>query len=102
VGCCLQDALGNAAVLALLRDLDEAVRLEDAEVVVELLAGDPDPLCQCRGGCRLGQFGEQAGADGVEGHDGGCGVVDDFDVEHHGAEDRIDKKSCQEIASRVI
>jgi hypothetical protein len=30
----------------------------------------------------LGEFGEEAGADGVEGGGGGLGGEDDFDVEH--------------------
>ena len=74
--------LTGIAVAALLRDADEAVGLERAQVVVDLLAREPEALGERRGRRRLGQLGQQARTHRVEGHHRGGRVVDHLDVDH--------------------
>ncbi len=57
-------------------------RLEGFEVVVDLLAGQAEECAQHGRGLGLGELGEEPGADGLERHFGGGGVVDDGDVQH--------------------
>ena len=78
-------------------ELDEPVELERPEVVVDLLAGDPEAGGQRRRRRRLGQLGEQPGADGVERHDGGGRALDHLDVVH-GRIVPLDKIVCQDVA----
>jgi len=62
--------------------VDEAVGLQRAQVVVDLLAREPHLRGQCGRRAGLAQRGEQLGPAGVQRHDGGGGVIDDFDVDH--------------------
>ena len=78
----LEHALGAVALAALLDELHQAVALERPQVVVRLLAGEPDARRERAGGPGLGQLGEQAGADRIQRRLGGGGVVDDGDVVH--------------------
>ena len=55
---------------------------EGAQVVVELLARDPEARGERRGRGRAGQLGEEPAPDGVEGDRRGGRIVDDVDVEH--------------------
>jgi hypothetical protein len=68
--------------LAFFGDADQAVGFEGAKMVVELLARNMEASGEHGGGGRFGKLGEDASTDGVEGHSGGGGVVDDFDREH--------------------
>ena len=76
------DALDHVALAPLLDQLDEPVLLEGAQVVVDLLAGQPEPVPEGGRGAGLGQLGEQPGAHGVERRLRGGRVLDDRDVEH--------------------
>jgi hypothetical protein len=58
------------------------VCFEGAQVVVDLLPGEADLGGEHGGGSGCGEFGEEPAADGVEGHFGGGGVLDDGDVVH--------------------
>ena len=78
----LEHALGAVALAALFDQLHEAVMLQGPQVVVRLLAGEPDALGKAAGRRGLGQLGEQAGADRVQRGLGGGGIVDDGDVVH--------------------
>ena len=78
----LEHALGAVALAALLDELHQAVALQRPQVVVRLLAGQPDARRERAGGPGLGQLGEQAGPDRIQRRLGGGGVVDDGDVVH--------------------
>ena len=65
--------LGQPAVAARVGDRDEPVRLERAQVVVDLLARNPDPRGQRRGRAGLAQLGQQPGAHRVQRDRGGGG-----------------------------
>ena len=78
----LQEALGDAAVLPLGGQDDEAMSLESPQVVVDLLAGDADTCGERRRRCRLGELSEQAGPHGIEGDRCCGGILDDLDVVH--------------------
>ena len=70
------------------------VGLERAQVVVDLLTGDPDPRGQrCRRG-GLDELRQQPAANGIEGAGRRRRIGDDFDVEHESIV-TLDKKSCQ-------
>ena len=90
----LEDPLGDAAVLAHLGELEQAVGLERLEVVVELLAGDPHPGSEGSRGSRLRELGEQPGPRRVERDRGGRRVLDDLHVLHRGHR-RLDNLVCQ-------
>jgi hypothetical protein len=92
----VQHPLGQAAPAALADLGHQPVLLEDAQVVVDLLAWQVDPLGQRRGRRRLGQAGQQAGPQRVKGHHGGGRVVDHLKVEHAG-QSIIEQKICQEL-----
>ena len=77
-----EQPLGQAAPAALLRDRHEAVGLERAQVVVDLLAGQPDPAGERRGRRRLGELGQQPRPHRVQRDDRGGGVLDHLDVQH--------------------
>ena len=91
----LQDPLRDAAVLADLRELEQAVRLERLQVVVDLLAGDAHPGREGSGGARLHELGEQPGAGRVERDRGGRRVLDDLDILHR-RHPRLDNLVCQD------
>ena len=78
----LQHALGQPAVAALLGDAHQAVGLERAEVVVDLLAREADLRGQRGGRAGLGQLGQQPRADRVERDRGGGRILDHLDVVH--------------------
>ena len=69
--------------------------LERLEVVVDLLAGEPDGGGQHGGRSRLGQLSQQPGADGIQA--GLCGgrVVDHSNALHV-LQRATDKKICQQ------
>ena len=77
-----QQALGQPAPLALTRRLDQAVGLQDLQVVVDLLAALADPARQLGGRCGHGQLGQERGADPVQRGGRGGRLLDDLDVEH--------------------
>jgi hypothetical protein len=60
------------------------VGLERAQVVVDLLPRQPDPLGQDRRGRGLGQLGQEPRSDRIERDGRGGGVLDDVDVERDG------------------
>ena len=92
----VQHPLGQAAPTALADLGDQSMLLEDAQVVVDLLAGEVDPLGQRRGRRRLGQPGQQAGPERVQSHHRGGRVVDHLQVQHAG-HFTIEQKICQEV-----
>jgi hypothetical protein len=75
------------------------VALERSQVVVRLLAGQPDALGERARRPGLCQLGEQAGADRVERGLGGGGVVDDGDVVL-GPQPLTEILICQDLLSR--
>ena len=81
-GGCLQEAFGDAAVLTLGGEDDEAMSLERPQVVVDLLAGDADTDGERRRRRRLGELSEQARPHRIEGDRRCCGILDDLDVVH--------------------
>ena len=93
-GGCPQHTLADAAPHADLGQLDQAVRFERVEVVVDLLAGDPDAACEGPGRRGLGELGEQQGPHRIERHRGGGRVLDHFHVAH-GGHPALDDFSCQ-------
>ena len=77
-----QHPLGHVALAPLLDQLDEAVPLQLAQVVVDLLPGQPDPVGQHRRRRGLAQLGQQAGPRRVERDRGDSRILDHRDVHH--------------------
>ncbi len=84
---------------ALLRDRHEALGLERAQVVVDLLAGQADPAGERRRRRRLGELGQQPRPDRVQRDDRRGGVLDDFDVQHAAIES-LTRKFVKRLRSR--
>lgn len=61
-----EDALGAIPLSALGHELEEARRFELAEVIVELLAGQPQLSGKSRGGVRLSKLSEDSKSQGVQ------------------------------------
>ena len=78
----LQEAFGDAAVLAHVGKDDEPMRFESVQVVVDLLAGNADASGERRRRRRLGELTEQSCPDRVEGDRCRSGILDDLDVVH--------------------
>jgi hypothetical protein len=76
---------------------DETVRLERAEVVVHLLAREPDARRERRRRAGLRQLGQEARANRIERHHRRGGIIDDFEVgdDFHGGHWTIDNFCCQ-------
>ncbi len=81
-GTGLHDSLGHVASLAFLDELDKSVVFESAQVVVHLLACQPDPGRQrgCRS--RHRQFGQNPLPNRIERRLGSSGAIDDCYVQH--------------------
>ena len=78
----LDHPLGEPAPRTLPDLADQAVGLQRAQVVVDLLAGQADLPGQRRGRAGLGERGQQARAQRVQRRRRGGGFVDDVHVEH--------------------
>ena len=84
-----------------LGELDETVRLERPQVVVHLLARQPDACGDPRSRCRSNrEFGQQACAHRIECHRRRTRVFDDVEVSHP-SQLAFDKTICQGGAPRT-
>ena len=75
------------------------MRLERSQVVVDLLAGQPDAFGEHRRRTWLRELGQQARAHRIECDDRSSRVLDELDVQH-GPQRTTDKLLCQRFIAR--